>query len=69
MRINRSDILFEQPILRVRDVIRDAMMERLKSRSKVYIETRVAMLLVLLLLTLQRVLALLILQTRMGYEQ
>lgn len=45
MRINNKDILFGQPILRIRDVIRDAMIERLKSVDKDYIEERVAMLL------------------------
>jgi len=42
MRLNPKDTLFEQPILRIRNVIRDAMMERLKSREKDYIEERVA---------------------------
>ena len=45
MRINPKDILFEQPILRIRAVVRDAMMERLKSVDKDYIDERVAVLL------------------------
>lgn len=45
MKINPKDTLFKQPILRVRAVIRDAMMERLKSIEKDFIEERVAMLL------------------------
>lgn len=45
MRINPKDTLFDQPILKIRAVVRDAMMERLKSISKDYIYERVAMLL------------------------
>ncbi len=45
MRINSKDILFGQPILKIRAVVRDAMMERLKSIDKNYIEERVATLL------------------------
>lgn len=45
MRISNREILFGQPILKIRAVVRDAMMERLKSVDKDYIEERVATLL------------------------
>lgn len=45
MIINRKDTLFGQPILKIRAVVRDAMMERLRCTDRNYLEERVATLL------------------------
>ena len=45
MRLSNKEVLLGQPILKIRAVVRDAMMGRLKSVDKYYIDERVAMLL------------------------